>query len=183
MGVSSYQESAGQATGQPEIFARDCGTSVNALFKLSLLALQLYSSPKSNYKFHIFRIRCQLFQFFLLFHSVSPFHTRRLGLKSSTLKLIFHMRAFKRLCVRGPFPWQQDEIRLWLCRPLDWEKHLKISLLTVKMGWPGEQKHTKKKSRASEIQCKSLDMTSACISILGLLVFFFFWLNDNFFYW
>lgn len=38
-----------------------------------------------------------------------------------------------------------------IVQALDWEKHLKISLLTVKMGWPGEQKNTKKKSRACEI--------------------------------
>lgn len=145
------------------------------------MALQLYSSPQSNYKSHIFKIRCQLFLFLpLLFHHVSPFHMRRLGLKSSTLKLMFHTRAFKSLCVRGPFPWQQDEIRLWLCRALDWEKHLKISLCTVKMGRAGEQKKTKRKNKAELVKFtgKFQDMTGACISIFCLLVFFFFRLDD-----
>lgn len=35
-----------------------------------------------------------------------------------------------------------------IVRDLDWEKHLKISLLTVKMGWPGEQKNTEEKKQS-----------------------------------
>lgn len=48
---------------------------------------------------------------------------------------------------------------------LDWEKHLKISPRTVKMGWPEEQKNTKKKAEHVKFIGKFQDITGACILI------------------